>query len=150
MSGPAFPRGAAPVARIDDLEELEAAAVLMLRARADGIGPPAVLGPAGAAAAAAFDALLAALATGARRPLARHAASCPCVGADENALAVLVATAATGEREDAMLVALPLCRPAHLPMVVDAAERAGLALRRAALRAARVTAAHPVRRPTLH
>jgi len=139
MSGPAFPRGATPVARLEDLSDLEAAAILMLRICCDAAaGRPAPTrfrrGGPEAAAFEAVAALVSAAVAGARRPLARHAAECACVGADESALARMVASAAEGEREEAMLLATLIARPEHGPEVARLAERAGLELRRLALR----------------
>jgi len=63
-----------------------------------------------------------------RRPLMRHAPECPCRGADEAALAHLVAAAATQQREDAMLIAISLVRPDLAPILVSQAQALGLTL----------------------
>ncbi|MFO7854151.1 MAG: hypothetical protein R6V44_02825 [Paracoccaceae bacterium] len=129
---------------MEDLSELEASAVLMLRVCCDAAaGRPAPARFAGAEAAAfeAVTALVSAAVAGARRPLARHAAECPCVGADESAMARMVAAAAEGEREEAMLLATLIGRPEHGPELARLAERAGLELRRLALRLRRADGA---------
>jgi hypothetical protein len=136
VSGAQHP-GGAPVGRLDALAPIEALCVRALRRWCDD-GPEALardlglaMGEArGAAAAAAFDALCRRCLTGGRRPLMRHAAGCPCLGADEAAFALFVRTAAEGEREDAMLLACLMGRPAEVPALVHDAQRAGLELLR--------------------
>ena len=85
----------------------------------------------GEAAAASFGALCRLCLGAARRPLLRHGADCPCVGADEAAFAELVTLAAQGEREDALLLACCLVRIDLAPALVGHAQQAGLHLARA-------------------
>jgi hypothetical protein len=70
-----------------------------------------------------------------RRRLVRHATGCPCVGADEAVLAQVVMLAATGDREDAMLVGALIVEGPLLLSFIEAAGRAGLLLHRAGLAA---------------
>ena len=62
----------------------------------------------------------------------RHGTACPCVGSDEAVFARFVMTAATGEREDAMLVATLLVRADVAPVATAAAQSIGLTLLRGA------------------
>ncbi len=57
-----------------------------------------------------------------------HSVQCACLGADESCFANFIATAATGEREDAMLIATLLVRPDVAPIVTSLAADFGLAL----------------------
>ncbi|WP_120501772.1 hypothetical protein [Roseovarius sp. EL26] len=68
-----------------------------------------------------------------RRRLVRHSSECKCVGADEAILAHFVTTAATGAREDAMLLASLLIEPTMMMSLTESANQVGLHLRRAAL-----------------
>lgn len=138
MSVPA--PGGAPVGRLDTLDPLDGLAVRAFRLWCDG-GPErlaegldAALGsPFGGQAAAAFDALCRGCVQSCRRPLLRHGPACPCLGADEAALAELLRLATEGEREDALMLACVMVRIDRAPLLVELAQRAGLALRRAAL-----------------
>lgn len=130
-------RGGAPVARLDELGAGEARVVRAFRHWCDGPPGLAVLGPelkAGLGARRAASALAhfddcCRLAVGhARRPLVRHSVGCPCVGGDEAAIARLCASAAAGEREDAMLIACLLVRADMAGALAAAAEVAGIAL----------------------
>ncbi|SHM05885.1 hypothetical protein SAMN05443432_104276 [Roseovarius litoreus] len=132
--------GAFPVSALDRLDPGEALVVLCLRRWRDG--PDAVealllptLGPSGARACLrAFSEMMGLMQRHCRRPLAQHGQACRCVGSDEAILAHFVMVAATGEREDAMLIAsLLVDGPLLLPMV-DAARMAGLYLYQAGLR----------------
>ncbi|QIE54739.1 hypothetical protein G5B40_04350 [Pikeienuella piscinae] len=112
-------RGGAPVGRLEELPDIEAAAVLFLRfwrtgattrepAKADF---HASLGQAaGEQAAATTAALVDMIERHGRRPLVHHAPGCRHVGGDEAAFANLVAAAAAGQREDAILFATLIFR----------------------------------------
>jgi hypothetical protein len=63
-----------------------------------------------------------------RRPLMLRPAGCRAAGADENAFAAMVAAAASGEREDAMLIAICMVRADVSPQIVGLAEQVGLSL----------------------
>lgn len=130
-------RGGAPVARLDDLGAGEARVVQAFRHWCDGPQGLATFGPAlkarfgprrAAAALSGLDTCCRIVTGHARRPLARHSANCPCVGGDEAAFARLCASAAAGEREDAMLIACLLVRADMAGALAAAAEIAGLAL----------------------
>ncbi len=71
----------------------------------------------------------------------RHSVQCKCLGADEACFANFIATAATGEREDAMLIATLLVRPDVAPLIVSLAADVGLAFMRMCLSAPREMAA---------
>lgn len=141
-AGPAPVRGGVPVGHLSELPHVEAGAIACLRLWCDGAGSQARLwdGLAGALGAAhgkralgAFEGLVGLIVAHGRRPLMRHHRDCICVGADEAAFAALIAAAADGEREDAMLLAALLVRPGVSPEVVELAGEFGLALRRMAL-----------------
>lgn len=132
-------RGAAAVARLGDMPPLEAAAIVYLRLA----GPSEaarrriredlfnlVGAKRGAEAETALAALVALLDDRGRRPLLRHAPSCGCVGADEAAFAHLVAAAAEGAREDAILLASLLLPPDCAFAAYGPAQTFGVALRR--------------------
>jgi hypothetical protein len=63
-----------------------------------------------------------------RRPLLLHATNCKCIGSDESCFANFIATAATGEHEDAMLIATLLVRADFAPIITSLATDFGLAL----------------------
>jgi hypothetical protein len=132
--------GGAAVGMLADLDPASRTAVLSLRLWCDrgGVALADALGPEVAEAFARFCAVCL---TGARRPLVRHGGACPCLGADEAALAAFLRIAATGERGDAMMLGFAMLRPEAVPGAVAAAQQAGLMLRRAMLQseAARAT-----------
>ena len=104
--------------------------------------------PAARAGMRHFEGLVAILAREGRRPLMRHALACRCVGSDEVVFAHLLATAAMGEREDAMLVATLLVPAPLMALAAEHARQAGLALARLCLR--RDAPAPETRHATLH
>lgn len=135
-------RGGLPVAAFDSLPETEQIVVRTLRHWAEG--PNGAVQIAGLLRArmpegAAIDChrllgdVFGVIARHGRRKLVRHHARCPCVGADEAVLAHFVTLAATGEREDAMLVGSLMVAGAVLLPFTEAARQAGLHLRRAVL-----------------
>lgn len=140
MSPQADTRGGFPVAAFDTLKGAEQVLVKCLRFWADG--------PEGAAKVAellrarmdeaaaarchrALSDVVEILARHGRRRLVRHRAGCSCVGADEAVFAHFVMLAATGEREDAMLVGALLVEGPLLLPFAEAARQAGLYLHRA-------------------
>ena len=133
--------GAAPVARVADLPPLEQRVVLYARLWTEGrLGQAEVWrdlierhGPEGASCAVGhLDSLLREMLAFARRPLQRHAPSCPCAGGDECVLARFVALAAEGAREDAILMATLMVRADVSLMLASIAEELGLSLMREA------------------
>lgn len=137
------PRGAAAVGRITELDPVEAGAVLYLRLCASAPDAldrmtddfAALLGmDAGQQAARAFHRLIDLCNGHARRPLCPHALSCSCLGGDEACFARMVASAAEGAREDALMMALLQVRADIAPIVLGLAQDAGLSLRRMTLR----------------
>lgn len=152
MSAHSDLRGAAPVGALDALPPAEAFAVRWLRLWCDGTEGWAAMdremtdlvGPQHARALGeSFDLTCRMMLEFRRRPLVRHAAACPCLGADEAAFAHFLTLAALGEREEAMLVSVLLVRADRAPLLVDAAARLGLALHRAAL----IAGGRPTGRP---
>lgn len=139
-------RGGAPVGLVTELDSVEAASVVYLRLWLDGPDAQAQvwndfatsLGPdQGRKALQSFDDLCSLCARHGRRPLMRHSVQCECLGADESCFANFIATAATGEREDAMLMATLLVRPDMAPIIASLAADVGLAFRRMRLGAPR-------------
>lgn len=137
--------GGATVASLRALDDVQVLAVMLMRDGFDGPQGLArvhdafveILGKdAGPAAAEHWTGFARFLLAHARRPLMRHALTCPCVGADEAVVAQLLHLAATGAREDAILI-LTLLVPADRALcAVTLAENAGLAVMRAARTAA--------------
>lgn len=143
-------RGGAPVGFITELDSIEAASVIYLRLWCDGPDAQAQvwndfasgLGPdQGRKACKSFEDLCALCARHGRRPLMRHSVHCKCLGADESCFANFIATAATGVREDAMLIATLLVRPDVAPLIAALAADVGLAFKRMRLSAPRHIAA---------
>ncbi len=143
MSADANHRGGAPVGQLAHMEGLEAASVLYLRLWCDSAPSrqsvrddfAAALGPDhGAAAADAWETLMELCADHCRRPLMRHAVTCACLGADESCFANFIAAAATGAREDALLMATLIVRADMAPVFTSLACECGLALKCMGLR----------------
>jgi len=139
MNGAEARRGGAPVGMIRDLDRVEAASVIYLRLWCDSVAGKAeietdfttILGEVeGRHAARSFLQLCELCTREGRRPLMRHATTCKCLGADEACFANLVATAAAGERADAMLIATLMVRPAKAGEMAELARDVGVALRR--------------------
>ncbi|WP_226782617.1 hypothetical protein [Oceaniglobus trochenteri] len=127
-------RGAAPVGHLEELPPVELCAILYLRgwchggAHKDRIGADfrLVLDAEGADAAfGRFGDLMSSALSGCRRPLMRHSVDCRCFGGDECAFAHLIAAAAGGDNDDAMLFACTLLRPAAAFDVVQQANALG-------------------------
>ncbi|SOH94823.1 hypothetical protein SAMN06273572_105249 [Monaibacterium marinum] len=128
------PRGGAAVGHLSELPRLEAAAICYLRlwcAGTEGRDELMLaftdLAPTDAAQRAeGFAELVRLMLETARRPLQRRHLGCACVSGDECAFGHMVACAAMGEREEAMLLASLLVQPdAWLPLSLQA-ERIGL------------------------
>lgn len=141
-------RGAAAVGLVTELDAVEAASVLYLRLWSDGPDAQeqvrcdftATLGSdQGSRAVHAFQELCDMCTLHGRRPLMRHAVQCKCLGADESCFANFIATAAEGEREDALLMATLLVRVDVAPVIAALAMDVGLALKRMRLRAPQAT-----------
>ncbi|KIN61229.1 hypothetical protein Z945_2219 [Sulfitobacter noctilucae] len=139
-------RGGAPVGFITELDSIEAASVIYLRLWCDGPAAQAQMwndfasslgAKHGRAAMKSFEDLCAMCMQHGRRPLMRHAVACKCLGADESCFANFIAAAATGEREDAVLMATLLVRPDMAPLIASLAADVGLAFMRMRLQAPR-------------
>lgn len=142
-------RGGAPVGLLEELGPVEARAVLAFRFWADGpSGREAVLRQFeqglgkdhGQAAIEAFSALAKLCSRHGRRPLMRHEVGCLCLGADESCFANLIAEAAEGDPEDAMMIATLMVRADMAPCLAALARDVGLALKRMSLRSRKSSA----------
>ena len=153
-------RGGVPVGFVTELDGIEAASVIYLRLWCEGPGAQAQvqsdfasgLGPdLGRKALKSFEDLCALCTRHGRRPLMRHSVQCKCLGADESCFANFIAAAATGDREDAMLIATLLVRPDVAPLIASLAADVGRAFMRMRLSAPRdiATYAHDIPK-TLH
>ncbi|TDL84222.1 hypothetical protein E2L08_01785 [Palleronia sediminis] len=124
--------------RIEAMSAMERRAILAMRLwcaggvhRDEMDADFARLGPeAGRRTARAFRDLVTILAEMGRRPLMTHAPGCACVGSDEAIFAHFVAQSATGERDEALLIASLLMRLDMAPLAVSLAQQVGLALLR--------------------
>lgn len=139
-------RGGAPVGFITELDGVEAASVIYLRLWCDGPESQASVGSdlefslgsdQGRRALNAFKDLCTLCAKHGRRPLMRHSVHCKCLGSDESCFANFIGAAATGQHDDAMLIATLLVRPDVAPLLTSLATDFGLALRRMKLAAPR-------------
>ncbi|MEM6678676.1 MAG: hypothetical protein AAF675_12475 [Pseudomonadota bacterium] len=143
MSDLTIGRGGGSVGHLDDLEAVEADAIVAMRLWCSGPACQSALWNAvagqygskdGAARLRVFEDFLATLMTHARRPLMRHSVTCPCLGADESALAQLVGAAVSGDREEAVMMAALIARPDMATILADQAQQVGLMLRALSLR----------------
>lgn len=132
-------RGSAPVGLIAELDGIEAASVIYLRLWCDGPEAQASVwndfasslgADRGRRALKSFEDLCSLCTKHGRRPLMRHSVHCKCLGSDESCFANFIAAAATGDREDAMLIATLLVRPDAAPLITALATDFGLALMR--------------------
>ncbi|WP_293441173.1 hypothetical protein [Planktotalea sp.] len=160
MSVSSHNRGGAPVGFITELDGVEAASVIYLRLWCDGPDAQAQVwndfasrlgSDQGRKALKSFEDLCSLCTRHGRRPLMRHSVQCKCLGADESCFANFIATAATGEREDAMLIATLLVRPDVAPLIASLAADVGHAFMRMQLSAPRDIATPSQETPkTLH
>jgi len=127
---------ATPVARLDALPELQAWCVTALRHWMEGPATQTALrrdlacshGVAGGRAILRdLDSLLDLICRDGRRQMMRRHVGCAAVAADEAVFAQFVATAATGQREDALLMAMLIVRPDLAPLAASLGQRLGLA-----------------------
>jgi hypothetical protein len=130
--------GSQATTRLSQIDDLEACVVIYLRLWCEGPeGRCAMrsdlvnaLGEARAASAVeAFAAMFDVLTGHRRRPLHRHALQCPCLHPDEACFAKFVAQAASGDREDALWMAMLLVRADLAPQLTAAAGAFGLRIR---------------------
>jgi len=158
MSAPST-RGGAPVGRLSDLSPVEAGAVMYLRLWSEGANGRAdaasdfdiALGKdQGHVAMLTLDRLCSLCAHHGRRPLVRHGLGCGCLGADENCFAQMIAAAAEGAREDAMMMACLIVRPDFAPALASLSEELGLALRRMTVGFPMPTTGHQTASTVLH
>lgn len=151
--------GGTPVGVIADLDRHAATSVYYLRLWREGPAARAKLWNAlasglgleeGRRAMSAFEDLINLCARHGRRPMACHSVNCRCLGADEACFAQFVATATSGDREDAMLIAILLVRPDVAPLIAALAADFGHALKRMQLCETPVDPRRPAVSPTLH
>ena len=137
-------RGGAPVGFLTELDGIGAASIVYLRMWHNGPDSQADVwadlssslgADHGRKALKAFETLCSLCSQHGRRPLMLHAINCKCIGSDESCFANFIATAATGEHEDAMLIATLLVRPDIGPIITSLAVDFGLALMLMNLRA---------------
>lgn len=156
MSSAHTHRGGAPVGFVSELDKIEAASVIYLRLWCDGPESQSAVwndltsslgSDRGRRAMTAFEDLCGLCARHGRRPLMRHSVDCKCLGADESCFANFIASAATGNREDAMMFATLLVRPDMAPVVTALAADFGHALMRMNLAAPKDLRGQP---PTPH
>ena len=135
-------RGGFPVAAFDTLPEAERVLVRALRHWSDGPDGQEriarlLLASMGEAeeqtCQRALNDVMGVIARHGRRKLVRHKETCSCVGADEAVFAHFVMLAATGEREDAMLIGSLIVEGPLLMAMTEAARQAGLYLHRATI-----------------
>ena len=138
-------RGGAPVGYLEELEPVEARAVMYLRLWCDGPDAQArvwgefaeALGPDVAQSAVnAFGMLCSMCMRHGRRPLRRHHVDCRCFGGDESCFANFIGYASDGAHEDALMIATTIVRPDMAHPLVGLALEVGVALKRMALRPA--------------
>jgi hypothetical protein len=144
MTGAQENRGGARIGFVTELGGIEAASVIYLRLWCNGPDSQADVwndfashlgATQGRKALQAFEDLFRICSQHGRRPLMRHSVDCKCLGADEACFANFIATAATGERDDAMLIATLIVRPDVAPIITALASDFGHALMRMNLRA---------------
>jgi hypothetical protein len=159
MSAAQKNRGGAPVGFITELGAIEVASVIYLRLWCDGPVSQSLvwndfargLGPdQGRKAMQSFEELCRLCVRHGRRPLMRHSVQCKCIGSDESCFANFIATAADGEREDALLIATLLVRPDVAPLIASLATNFGLALKRMHLASPRDMTTSTPSTQTLH
>jgi len=155
-------RGAATVGHVQDYDAITAAAVIYLRMWCESKETQTnvmndfvqTLGmKRGRRAIEALGELCGLCIRHGRRPLCRHGVHCKCVGADEASFGHFIATAAEGEREDAMLFATLFVRPDVAPIISSLAADFGLALKQMNLAAPKEMAqmqTYQPTQPTLH
>ncbi|MEM6486998.1 MAG: hypothetical protein AAF677_01815 [Pseudomonadota bacterium] len=136
-------RGGAPVGMVEDLDALEASAVLYLRLWCSGPECQAAVlhdfttrfgREVGVERLRSFEEFMTTLVEHARRPMMRHAVGCRCVGADESAYANLIAAAADGDQEVAAVIASLIVRPEMATVVAHQAEPVAITVRQIARR----------------
>lgn len=152
-------RGGARVGQLADLGPIEVGAVMYLRLWGDGASGRldavsdlgiALGGDQGQAALQVLDRLCSLCAHHGRRPLIRHGLGCSCLGADENCFAQMIASAAEGAREDAMMMASLIVRPDFAPALASLAEEFGLVLHRMTRRTPVPTTGHTASPALMH
>lgn len=159
MMTPTERRGGAPVGYLQDLEPVEASAVIYMRMWFDGPTSQSLVwndfatalgSQGGRRALREFEQLCGLCAKHGRRPLIRHGVECKCLGGDEASFANIIGFATDGAREDAFLMAANLVRPDMAAAVVALAETFGATLKYMMGRASTTPMTTPVphRHPT--
>ncbi len=129
-------RGAAPIGYIDELPPLEMTSIVYLRmwcgggASREQVRDDFILAfgqSVGSMHSATFSSFMLLLIHKARRKIMRHQTHCQCYGGDESAVANMIAAAAAGDTEDALLLASHLMPSEAAQELVNSAEEIGLA-----------------------
>lgn len=135
ISAPSF-RGAAPVGQLYELPPLEMTVIVYLRMWCDGgqgrerVRQGFILAfgsKVGAIHNATFSSFVLVLIHRSRRKIMWHQESCQCFGGDESAVANMVAAAAAGDMEEALLLAAHLVPAEVAKELMKPAEEVGLA-----------------------
>jgi len=136
MKPKAYSRGATPVGHIDELPPLEMTTILYLRLWCEGqlsreqVHDDFILAfghSIGTQHSATFSSFMLTLVHKSRRSIMRHQTNCQCFGGDESAVANMIAAAAAGDRQDALLLASHLVPSNIAEDLVKPAEDIGLA-----------------------
>ncbi len=129
-------RGSAPVGHIDELPPLEMTAIVYLRMWCEGglsrqqVRDDFILAfghSMGSVHSATFSSFMLLLIHKSRRKIMRHKSSCQCFGGDESAIANMIAAAAVGDIDDALLLASHLVPSETAQELIQPAEEIGLA-----------------------
>lgn len=138
MMTPAERRGGAPVGFLQNLDPVEASAVIYMRMWFDGASSQSLVwndfatalgSQNGRRALNDFEQLCGLCAKHGRRPLIRHSVGCKCLGGDEATFANIIGFASDGALEDAFLMAANLVRPDMAAAIVTLAESFGTTLK---------------------
>jgi len=129
-------RGAAPIGHLHELPPLEMMVIVYLRMWCEG-GPSrdqvrkdfilALGQTTGSIYSATFASFLLVLIHKSRRNIMRHQAMCQCFGGDESAIANMIAAAAAGDVQEALLLASHLVPSKTAKELMKPAEEIGLA-----------------------
>lgn len=136
MISPQESRGAAPIGHMHELPPLEMMVIVYLRMWCEG-GPSRVqmrkdfilaLGQnVGSMHSSTFASFMLVLIHKSRRKIMRHQATCKCFGGDESAIANMIAAAAAGDIEEALLLASHLVPSKSAHELMQPAEEISLA-----------------------
>lgn len=130
--------GAAPVGSLPDMAPHDVNFIIAFRLWNNGVDGQSMLwnlvasqlGPNRARGTLRnFESLMRLCHSHGRRPLMHHAVTCRCAGSDECCLANFINVAATGAREDALMIAMTILRADMAPCALAMAQQIGLAMK---------------------